>query len=81
MGAWMLPSATAAFALGLLCGSSMPGWVGPRIAFMVGLLALGSGWFVAGRERLGPGPLVRADLLPADHAASKRSRGVGSARP
>ena len=46
MGAWMLPSAAAAFALGLLCGSSMPGWAGPRIAFMVGLLALGSGWFL-----------------------------------
>ena len=69
MGAWMLPSAAAAFALGLLCGSSMPGWVEPRILFAVGLLALGAAWVVAGRERRGPGPLVGADLLPADHAA------------
>ena len=75
MGAWMLPSAAAAFALGLLCGSSMPGWVGPRIAFSVGLLALGSGWFVAGRERRGPEPLVRADLLPEDHAAIEEVAG------
>ena len=75
MGAWMLPSAAAAFALGLLCGGSMPGWVEPRIAFAVGLLALGSAWFVAGRERRGPGPLVRANLLPPDHAVIEAVEG------
>ena len=69
MGAWMLPCAAAAFALGVLGWSSMPGWVEPWIAFALGLVALGAGWLVAGRERRGPGPLARANLLPPDHAA------------
>jgi competence protein ComEC len=68
VGAWVLPSAAAAFALGLLSWTSMPRWVEPWMAFALGLVALGSGWLVAGRERRGPGPLVRANLLPSDHA-------------
>ncbi|MDQ4108415.1 MAG: ComEC family competence protein, partial [Actinomycetota bacterium] len=69
MGAWMLPSAAAAFAIGLLGWTSMPRWVEPWMAFVLGLVALGAGWLVAGRERRGPGPLARANLLPPDHAA------------
>jgi competence protein ComEC len=65
----MLPSASAAFALGLLGGGSVPGWVEPWMAFLLGILALGLGWLVAGHERRGPSPLVRAALLPPDHAS------------
>ncbi len=67
MGAWMLPSAAAAFAVGLLGWTWMPEWAEPWMAFGTGLLALGAGWVVAGRERRGPGPLARANLLPLDH--------------
>ena len=67
MGAWMLPSAAAAFAVGLLGWTWMPMWAEPWMALLLGLLALGTGWLVAGRERPGPGPLARADLLPPDH--------------
>src|SRR5688500_2359239 len=65
----MLPSAAAAFAVGLLSWTSMPRWVEPWMAFVLGLVALGAAWLVAGRERRGPGPLARATLLPPDHAA------------
>src|SRR5688572_3381520 len=69
MGAWMLPSAAAAFSLGLLGWNSMPRWVEPWMAFVIALIALGTGWLVAGHERRGSGPLARANLLPPDHAA------------
>jgi competence protein ComEC len=65
----MLPSAAAAFSLGLLSWTSIPGWVEPWMAFAIGLVALGAGWFGAGRERRGPGPLAHAHVLPSDHAA------------
>jgi competence protein ComEC len=68
VGAWMLPAAAVAFALGLLSWPSVPGWVEPRSCFVLGLVSLGAGWFVAGREHRGPGPLARANLLPPDHA-------------
>ena len=68
MGAWMLPSAAAAFAVGLLGGTAMPAWTEPWMAFAAGVGALGSGWIVAGRGRRGPGALTRAHLLPPDHA-------------
>jgi competence protein ComEC len=68
MGAWMLPSATAAFALGLIGWGSVPGWVDPWMALLLGIVALGAGWVVAGHERRGPSPLARANLLPPDHA-------------
>ncbi|HUF60224.1 MAG TPA: ComEC/Rec2 family competence protein [Actinomycetota bacterium] len=67
MGAWMLPSAAAAFAVGLLSWTWMPTWAEPWMALLLGLVALGAGWIVAGRERSGPGPLARANLLPPDH--------------
>lgn len=67
MGAWTLPSAAAAFAVGLLGWTWMPGWVDPWMAFVAGLAALVSGWIGAGRERRGPGVLVGADLLPLEH--------------
>jgi competence protein ComEC len=69
VGAWMLPSAVVAFALGLLSWTSMPRWVESWMAFVLGLVALGAGWLVAGRERSGPGPLARAKLLLPDHPA------------
>ncbi|MCD6023006.1 MAG: hypothetical protein K0R20_2716, partial [Actinomycetia bacterium] len=37
MGAWMLPSAAAAFALGLLGSDAAPGWLAPSMAFAAGL--------------------------------------------
>ena len=67
MGAWMLPSAAAAFAVGLLSWTWMPTWAEPWMASLLGLVALVAGWIVAGRERSGPGPLARANLLPPDH--------------
>ncbi|MBA3737631.1 MAG: hypothetical protein H0W97_03610, partial [Actinobacteria bacterium] len=67
MGAWMLPSAAAAFAVGLLGWTWMPTQAEPWMAFVLGLVALGAGWIVAGRERRGPGALARANLLPPDH--------------
>jgi len=66
LGAWMLPSAAAAFAVGLLGWTWMPAWVEPWMSFLLGLVALVTGWFVAGRERHWPGPLARAHLLPRD---------------
>ena len=66
MGAWMLPSAAAAFAVGLLGWTWMPTRAEPWMAFVLGLVALGAGWIVAGRERRGPGALARANLLPPD---------------
>ncbi len=39
------------------------------MAFVIGVIALGAGWLVAGHERRGPGPLARANLLPPDHAS------------
>jgi competence protein ComEC len=69
VGAWMLPAAAAAFAVALLGWTSMPRWVEPWMAFVLGLVALGAAWLVAGRERRGPGRLARAKLLPPDHAA------------
>jgi competence protein ComEC len=79
----MLPSAAAAFAVGLLGWTSMPTWVEPWTAFVVGLVALGAGWLVAGRERHGPGPLARAHLLPPEHATVEAVAGdrVASAVP
>jgi competence protein ComEC len=79
----MLPSAAAAFAVGLLGWASVTRWVEPWMAIVLGLLALGAGWLVAGRERRGPGPLARARLLPPDHAAVEAVAGdrVTSAAP
>lgn len=64
----MLPSAAAAFALGLLGWTSISAWVEPWIALAAGLLALGMGWLAAGLERRGPGPLARAGLVPCEPA-------------
>jgi competence protein ComEC len=69
VGAWMLPSAAGAFAVGLLSWNSMPRWVEPWMTFVLGPALLGAAWLLAGRERRDPGPLARANLLPADHAA------------
>ncbi len=77
MGAWMLPSAAAAFAVGLLGWTWLPGWVDPWMALALGLLALGTGWIVAGRERPGPGPLARANLLPPGHPTVEAVAGGG----
>jgi hypothetical protein len=63
----MLPSAAAAFALGLLGWSAVPAWVGPSMALVVGFTALGIGWIAAGRERVDRGALARARLVPPDH--------------
>jgi len=84
MGAWMLPSATAAFALGLLGWTAMPVWVEPSMPLAAGFLALGVGWLAAGRERRGPGPLVRAGLLssePPTVVAVAGDRVPGTSRP
>jgi competence protein ComEC len=64
----MLPSAAAAFALGLLASASTPRWVEPWMALAAGLLALGTGWLAAGRAS-GPGALERVGLVPSDHPA------------
>ena len=67
MGAWMLPSAAAAFAIGLLGLGATPGWLTPWMALAAGLVMLGVGWLTAGRERRGPGALARAGLAARDH--------------
>jgi competence protein ComEC len=83
VGAWMLPFAATAFAIGLLSWTSMPRWVEPWIALVLGPVALGAGWLMVGRERRGPGPLARAHLLPPDHATVEAVAGdrVASAVP
>jgi competence protein ComEC len=80
----MLPSAAAAFALGLLGWSVVPAWVEPWAALLLGFTALGVGWRVAGRERSGPGALTRAGLVPPSHGtveavASRRVTAGGAA--
>ena len=84
MGAWMLPSAAAAFALGLLGSGATPGWLTPWMALAAGLVMLGAGWLTAGRERRGPGALARAGLVAPDHEAVEAVRGrsvVSSVKP
>jgi competence protein ComEC len=63
----MLPSAAAAFAVGLLVSDAAPPH--PAITLLLGFVLLGVGWLVAGRESRGPGPLVEARLLTPDHRA------------
>ncbi len=77
MGAWMLPSAAAAFAVGLVGWTALPVWAEPWMAFAAGLVALGAGWIAAGRERRGAGPLARATLLPPEHATVQAVAGGG----
>ncbi|MGH2641600.1 MAG: ComEC/Rec2 family competence protein, partial [Actinomycetota bacterium] len=67
MGAWTLPAAAVAFALGLLGSGAVPGWLEPWMALAVGLVLLGAGWLAAGHERRGPGALARAGLVALDH--------------
>ena len=50
VGAWMLPTAASAFALGLLGSGSTPDWLASWMALVVGLVLLIAGWFAAGRE-------------------------------
>src|SRR5918994_2923404 len=63
----MLPSAAAAFALGLLGSGAAPRWLAPWMALAAGLALLGAGWLAAGRERRGPSALARAGLVAPDH--------------
>ena len=84
MGAWMLPAATAAFAVGLLNGTRLPPAVEPWVVLAVGLALLGVGWFVAGREHRGVPELERAGLVEPAHDAVGSVRGgrvIASAAP
>src|SRR5688500_15912646 len=84
MGAWMLPSAASAFALGLLGSGVTPGWLTPWMALVAGLVLLGAGWLAAGHERRGPGALTRAGLVAPDHEVVEAVGGrrvISSAAP
>ena len=65
----MLPSAAAAFAIGILAWPRMPGWVEPLLVLGAGLAAQGAGWLGAAAAAPGEGSLVAAGLVPSAHPA------------
>jgi competence protein ComEC len=69
VGAWTLPVAAAAFAVGLVAWPAMPAWVEPWMPLGVGVVALMIAWLGAGRHVGGADALVGAGLLPPDPVA------------
>jgi competence protein ComEC len=80
VGSWVLPAATAAFAVGLLGSTVVSERVDPWVVLLVGGAWLAVACLAGARAGGGPGPLVRARLLPPDAAAAAAVAGTSRVR-